>query len=198
MAANRKTLAAADKHRSVGFRIFIRETRFTGAERNMQQRSCTAFVALANASFTVSLTAAELRTLSGLVHVVDADTLKVGGVAMRLKSVDAMEPGTPEVDAATAKMCNFIHEDDPIICTLIREKTHKREVGFYFRSDGVDHNRAIIAAGVALACPRYDTLYVETETNEARETLRPLLPSTLIETSEEASLTLARNKTCKP
>ena len=38
-----------------------------------------------------------------------------------------------------------------------------REVGYCFTADGVDINQAIIARGVALACPRFDARYVQFE-----------------------------------
>jgi endonuclease YncB( thermonuclease family) len=50
-----------------------------------------------------------------------------------------------------------------LTCSLTGEKTYKREVGFCTTADGVDINQAVIAAGAALACPRYSTRYMSFE-----------------------------------
>ena len=43
-------------------------------------------------------------------------------------------------------------------------------MGYCFTSDGTDIAEAIIAQGVALACPRYSTRYVASGTSEAQRT----------------------------
>ena len=50
-----------------------------------------------------------------------------------------------------------------LTCRLTGEKTHRREVGYCTTANGTDINRAIIAQGAALACPRYDDRYVPFE-----------------------------------
>jgi endonuclease YncB( thermonuclease family) len=52
-------------------------------------------------------------------------------------------------------------------CRLTGEKTHRREVGYCTTADGVDINRAIIAQGAALSCPRYDARYLAFEQADA-------------------------------
>jgi micrococcal nuclease len=112
--------------------------------------------------------AAQPFTVSGPVRVIDADTLVVNGISVRLKGVDAMERGTPEGDGATATMRALVREGETVTCSVTGEKTHRREVGHCVRDDdGLDLNRAIVAAGVALGCPRYDPRYVEAETADA-------------------------------
>jgi endonuclease YncB( thermonuclease family) len=50
-----------------------------------------------------------------------------------------------------------------LTCRLTGEKTHNREVGYCTTASGIDINKAIIAQGAALACPRYDARYVPFE-----------------------------------
>ena len=47
-----------------------------------------------------------------------------------------------------------------LTCRLTGERTHRREVGYCVTADGVDIGQAIIAAGAALACPRFDPRYL--------------------------------------
>ena len=54
-----------------------------------------------------------------------------------------------------------------LTCTLTGEKTHRREVGYCTTANGTDINKAIIAQGAALACPRHDTRYMADEQPEA-------------------------------
>ena len=57
--------------------------------------------------------------------------------------------------------------EGPLTCTLTGEKTHRREVGYCTNAAGTDISQAIIEMGVALACPRYTTRYVQYEQAEA-------------------------------
>jgi endonuclease YncB( thermonuclease family) len=50
-----------------------------------------------------------------------------------------------------------------LTCRLTGEKTWGREVGYCVTADGIDINRAVIASGAALACPRFDDRYVPFE-----------------------------------
>jgi endonuclease YncB( thermonuclease family) len=110
-------------------------------------------------------------TVTGLVQVIDADTLAIGGIAVRLKGVDAMERDTPEGNSARKTMLTIVSNGETVTCTITGEKTQGREVG-YCRNAGLDLNRAIIAAGAALACPRYDPRYLDAETTNARQRLQ--------------------------
>jgi endonuclease YncB( thermonuclease family) len=100
-------------------------------------------------------------TISGPARVVDGDTVVVAGTRVRLKGVDAAELGTARGESARRAMVALV--TGPLTCRLTGEKTYDREVGYCFTSDGTDINRAIIAQGAALACPRYDDRYVRYE-----------------------------------
>src|SRR5262245_61201436 len=92
--------------------------------------------------------------INGPARVIDGDTVVVAGTTVRLKGVDAAELGTPRGENAKRVMIALVTSE--LTCRLTGEKTHGREVGYCFTSDGVDINQAIIASGAALACPRYD------------------------------------------
>jgi endonuclease YncB( thermonuclease family) len=104
--------------------------------------------------------------ISGPARVLDADTVVVSGVHVRLKGVDAAERGTDLGEAARIIMQTIVG-DSELTCHLTGEKTWKREVGYCFTADGTDINREIIFQGAALACPRYSTRYVAFEQADA-------------------------------
>ena len=109
-------------------------------------------------------------TIFGPAVVVDADTVDVGGVRVRLKGVDAAELGTPRGDEARRQMQAIV--TGTLSCTLTGEKTHGREVGFCVTPAGLDINREIIRNGHALSCPRFDDRYLSDETAETRAAQR--------------------------
>jgi micrococcal nuclease len=111
--------------------------------------------------------AAEPHVISGQNRVLDGDTVVVGETHVRLKGVDAPERGTELGEFAREIMIEIVNGSD-LTCQLTGEKTHRREVGYCFTSEGVDINREIIAQGLALACPRYSTRYVEFEQAETK------------------------------
>jgi endonuclease YncB( thermonuclease family) len=100
-------------------------------------------------------------TISGSARVIDGDTVVVAGTTIRLKGVDAAELGTARGEDARRVMDRLV--TGRLTCRLTGEKTHGREVGYCATADGTDINRAIIAQGAALACPRYDDRYVPFE-----------------------------------
>ncbi|WP_156434789.1 thermonuclease family protein [Bradyrhizobium lablabi] len=104
-------------------------------------------------------------TISGPARVVDGDTVVVAGTRVRLKGVDAAELGTPRGENARRVMATLV--SGTVTCRLTGEKTDGREVGYCTTADGSDINRAIIAQGAALACPRYDTSYAPFEQKAA-------------------------------
>jgi len=104
-------------------------------------------------------------TISGPARVIDGDTVVVANTTVRLKGVDAAELGTPRGDDARRVMAALV--TGRLHCRLTGEKTYGREVGYCTTADGTDINRAIIARGAALACPRYDARYVPFEQAEA-------------------------------
>ncbi len=109
--------------------------------------------------------AAAPATITGPARVVDGDTVVVGGVTVRLKGVDAAERGTERGENARRVMGTLVNGE--LTCHLTGERTHRREVGFCFTADGTDINKAIIASGAALSCPRYDARYMKLETEAA-------------------------------
>jgi micrococcal nuclease len=111
--------------------------------------------------------------LIGLAHVLDGDTIAVGGVRVRLKGVAAPEvehfgePGEAGGEAAKAFMVELV-EGQVVVCELTRERTHGRRVGGCHR-DGRDIAGELIAAGLARDCPRFSGgRYAPVETQGAR------------------------------
>jgi endonuclease YncB( thermonuclease family) len=107
--------------------------------------------------------------LSGVAHVVDGDTLTVGGTKVRLSGIDA-----PEL----AQRCGVAHRQDcgamaaswlrarvegrRVDCTIVDRDRYERAVAVC-KSNGVDVGAAIVEAGWATAYRRYSRVYVSAE-----------------------------------
>ena len=97
--------------------------------------------------------------LVGRARVTDGDTLRVGGVAVRLKGLAAPEvahggdPGEPGGVEAKAFMVELV-EGQTVVCDLTQERTHGRRVGWCYL-DGQDIAEALVRAGLARDCPRF-------------------------------------------
>lgn len=92
-------------------------------------------------------------------RVTDGDTLRVAGVAVRLKGVATPEvahhgdPGESGGIEARAFMAELV-EGKTVVCDLTQEQTHGRRVGWCYRN-GKDIVEALIRAGLARDCPRF-------------------------------------------
>lgn len=100
-------------------------------------------------------------TIHGPARVIDGDTVVVADTKVRLSGVDAAELGTERGENARRVMVTLV--TGTLTCRLTGERTYDRKVGYCTAADGTDINRAIVAQGAALACPRYDTRYVPYE-----------------------------------
>ena len=111
----------------------------------------------ASASWAPAALAGE--RLAGRTHVIDGDTVVVGGITVRLKGIAAPEvtyfgdPSEPGGEEAKAFLVELV-EDQTVVCDLTNERTHGRRVGWCYRQ-GQDIAEAVIAAGFARDCPRY-------------------------------------------
>ena len=105
--------------------------------------------------------AAAGERLAGRTHVLDGDTIVVGGIHVRLKGVAAPEVVHPGSDgesggeAAKAFMVALV-EGQTVVCDLTQERTWGRRVGYCYR-DGQDVAEALIKAGLARDCPRFSS-----------------------------------------
>lgn len=98
-------------------------------------------------------TPAAAEQLVGRALTIDGDTLRVGGVAVRLQGVAAPEGREAGGAAATAYMRRLV-DGQTVVCQLTRERSWGRRVGVCRRA-GRDVGAAVIEAGLARDCPRY-------------------------------------------
>ena len=122
----------------------------------------------------LALPASAGERLVGRARVTDGDTLRVGGVAVRLKGLaapevahgdDAGEPGGVEAKVFMVELV----EGEMVVCDLTQERTHGRRVGWCYL-DGQDIAEALIRAGLARDCPRFSGgRYAAVEPAAARE-----------------------------
>jgi len=116
--------------------------------------------------------AAEPTVLTGTVtHVRDGDTIEVIKIPIRLNGVSAPELKEPLGHASKQFMLDLV-DDKNVRCKLTGVKTYDRFVGTCYL-DGKDIGAVVIAAGLALDCPRYSSgRYTEFELAEAREQIK--------------------------
>ncbi len=115
---------------------------------------------------------AEPTILTGTVtHVRDGDTIEVGKVPIRLNGVSAPELKEPLGPQSKQFMRNLVNGKH-VRCELTGAKTYDRFVGTCYL-DGEDIGIAVIAAGLALDCPRYSGgRYAEFELASSREAIK--------------------------
>ncbi len=116
-------------------------------------------------------------SLEGFAVVVDGDTLKVNGQSIRLHGVDAPESRQscsvhgqdyPCGSEATSYLKSLIGERG-VHCDAKGKDRYRRIIAVCFNADGIDMNRAMVRAGMALAYRRYSTDYIAEE-NHAKAT----------------------------
>ena len=93
--------------------------------------------------------------VGGRAHVLDGDTIEVGGVRVRLQGLHCPEAGEPGGSAATNAM-RSLTRGQHVTCSLTGERTYDRMVGTCYVGD-TDLTAAIIRQGVCARCPRYDS-----------------------------------------
>jgi endonuclease YncB( thermonuclease family) len=92
--------------------------------------------------------------VSGRAHVLDGDTIEVGGVRVRLEGLHCPEAGEPGGSAATSAM-RGVARGQHISCSLTGERSYDRMIGTCYVGD-TDLTAAIIRQAVCARCPRYD------------------------------------------
>ncbi len=101
----------------------------------------------------VTASPALAETLSGRAKAVDGDTIRVAGIAVRLKGVAAPERSEAGGRDAAVWLGGLI-DGRAVVCELMAERTWGRRVG-WCSIGGLDLGEAVIAAGLARDCPRW-------------------------------------------
>lgn len=114
-----------------------------------------------------------LKSLPNLSRVIDADTLEVGSVRVRLDGISAPERGHDKYQHGKNFVALLMRESKSIECELEGRKSYDREVGkcWFIMADGVrlDPQEEAVKAGLARDCPRYSKgRYERFETPESR------------------------------
>jgi endonuclease YncB( thermonuclease family) len=125
-------------------------------------------VAFAIVYCLVSIHTARAEQVRAIPQIVDADTVYVGSIKIRLHGIDAPEMDQVCIDAsgkdwscgidAREKLHAFTH-DRPWICDLAGKDVYKRHLGSC-TVGGEDVSRWLVRSGWALAFRRYSTAYV--------------------------------------
>jgi len=110
------------------------------------------------------------QSLSGAGHVVDGDSLSVGGISVRLFGIDAPEAkqtcdrdGSPwACGAASAEQLRMLVGSNRVECAGRGTDTYGRTVAVC-RADGFELNRTMVEQGWATAFRRYSQDYVASE-----------------------------------
>jgi endonuclease YncB( thermonuclease family) len=119
----------------------------------MVRRPLTA-MALALALSLALASGAQANTISGRAHVLDGDTIEVGGVRVRLEGLHCPEGNEPGGSVATSAM-RGLTRGQHVSCSLTGERSYNRMIGTCYVGD-TDLTAAIIRQGACARCPRYD------------------------------------------
>jgi endonuclease YncB( thermonuclease family) len=119
---------------------------------------------------TASKAKRELGTVSGLVTVVDGDTIKFGHRSIRLHGIDAPEKKQPCHRSGKAWSCGMSAKNAltamvagrSVSCTVAEIDKYGRGIG-KCEAAGVSLNSGMVNAGWAMAYVKYSTDYVSAE-----------------------------------
>ena len=94
-----------------------------------------------------------------LSRVVDADTIVVGSIRVRLDGISAPERGHASYEDGKQFVAKLMRKSSMVECGLEGRKSHNREVGacYFIMPDGrrIDPQAEVVKAGLARDCPRY-------------------------------------------
>jgi len=106
------------------------------------------------------------------VTVIDADTINVCDLKIRLNGISAAERGHLTYDSCKIITKKIIHKSDEISCELTGDKTYDRFVGICKLINNniiYDLQEKIVESGCARDCKRYsDGIYAKFETEKSR------------------------------
>lgn len=93
-----------------------------------------------------------ITTSSGNSRVIDADTLEVAGVRVRIQTISAPERGHPDFEAGRVFVGRLLRASDTVECHLIERTSYDRRIGrcWLIGPEGaVNIQREIVLAGHA-------------------------------------------------
>lgn len=126
-----------------------------GIRRVIRRLSCVLLALLTMPALAVAADRASVPAiLTGLATIIDGDTIRIGGVKVRIKGIAAPEWDAPGGVEATAALRALIG-DRLVRCELTGEVTYHRPVG-WCTAGTTDLNREMVRGGWALACRRWD------------------------------------------
>ena len=124
-------------------------------------------------SYTSLSYSKEINCASHNVYVIDADTIKLCNVKIRLNGISAAERGHVTYKSCKKIVEKIIAESDTMSCKLTGDMTYKRHVGIcaITKKDKTDDlQQKIIENGCARDCKRYSRgRYKIFETEASRE-----------------------------
>ncbi|PCI37688.1 MAG: hypothetical protein COB46_13100 [Rhodospirillaceae bacterium] len=110
--------------------------------------------------------------LTGKVHIIDGDTVRIGKTKIRLHGIDAPETKQTCLDhtntpymcgkASTASLRKLIGPSLVVHCKGTHHDRYKRLIAVCF-TGGIDLNAEMVRQGWAVAYRKYSTDYVKTE-----------------------------------
>ena len=117
--------------------------------------------------------ARQITSHPNLSRVIDADTIVVGEIHVRLDGISAPERGHEVYIKGKWFIADLMREASMVECDLEGHKSYDREVGacYFVMPDGqrIDPQAEAVKAGFARDCPRYSGgRYREFETPESR------------------------------
>jgi len=124
-------------------------------------------------SYTSLSYSKEINCASHNVYVIDADTIKLCNMKIRLNGISAAERGHVTYKSCKKTVEKIIAESDTVSCKLTGDMTYERHVGICAitkKNKTGDLQQKIIENGCARDCKRYSRgRYKSFETEASRE-----------------------------
>ena len=124
-------------------------------------------------SYTSLSYSKEINCASNNVYVIDADTIKLCNMKIRLNGISAAERGHVTYKSCKKTVGKIIAESDTVSCKLTGDMTYERHVGICSitkKNKTGDLQQKIIESGCARDCKRYSRgRYKIFETEASRE-----------------------------
>ncbi|WP_299850840.1 hypothetical protein [uncultured Roseovarius sp.] len=117
--------------------------------------------------------ARQISAHPNLSRVVDADTIIVGQITVRLDGISAPERGHEAYEAGKWFVADLMREAELVVCDLEGRNLRGREIGacYFVFPDGlrIDPQAEAVKAGFARDCPRYSSgRYKKFETSASK------------------------------
>ncbi len=127
-------------------------------------------ILVAGLAIAIAVAGGARSDVIGFARVLDGDSLVVGGIRIELYGIDAPERGQTcrrdfrrwSCGDIAARRLKELVSGSRLRCRAVARDVNRRTVALCF-AGGMDLSETMVKCGLALAAPRAETIYLETE-----------------------------------